>query len=114
MMLRAFGERRRIVVDGLNRLPGWRCVSPGGAFYAFPISSGTGIDSKTMQNKLLEEAGIATIAGTSFGAHGEGYLRLSYAADKTQIETALERIRGAETLNKVEGGYLLPPPLPIF
>jgi aspartate/methionine/tyrosine aminotransferase len=92
MMLRAFGERRRIVVDGLNRLPGWTCVSPGGAFYAFPNISGTGIDAKTLQNKLLEEAGIATIAGTSFGVHGEGYLRLSYAADRTQIETALERI----------------------
>jgi aspartate/methionine/tyrosine aminotransferase len=91
-MQRAFAERRKIVVDGLNKIKGWRCVSPGGAFYAFPNISGTGLDSKTMQTRLLEKAGIATIAGTSFGSYGEGYLRLSYAADKREIETALERI----------------------
>jgi len=91
-MQRAFAERRKIVVDGLNRLPGWRCVSPGGAFYAFPNITGTGLDAKTMQTKLLEEAGVATIAGTSFGAYGEGFLRLSYAADKREIERALARI----------------------
>jgi aspartate/methionine/tyrosine aminotransferase len=91
-MLAAFAERRQLVVDGLNRLPGWRCVQPGGAFYAFPNITGTGIDSKTMQTKLLEQAGVATIAGTSFGAHGEGFLRLSYAADKRDIQRALERI----------------------
>jgi aspartate/methionine/tyrosine aminotransferase len=91
-MQRAFAERRKIVVDGLNKIKGWRCVSPGGAFYAFPNISGTGLDSKTMQTRLLEKAGIATIAGTSFGSYGEGFLRLSYAADKREIETALERI----------------------
>ncbi len=91
-MQKAFAERRQIVVDGLNKIPGWRCVSPGGAFYAFPNISGTGLDSKTMQTKLLEKAGIATIAGTSFGSYGEGFLRLSYAADKREIETALARI----------------------
>jgi len=91
-MQKAFAERRKIVVDGLNKIPGWRCVSPGGAFYAFPNITGTGLDSKAMQTKLLEKAGIATIAGTSFGSHGEGFLRLSYAADKREIETALERI----------------------
>ena len=91
-MLAAFAERRKIVVDGLNRLPGWRCVSPGGAFYAFPNISGTGLDAKTLQTRLLEQAGVATIAGTSFGAFGEGFLRLSYAADKTDIERALARI----------------------
>lgn len=91
-MQKAFAERRQIVVDGLNKIPGWRCVSPGGAFYAFPNISGTGLDSKAMQTKLLEQAGIATIAGTSFGSYGEGFLRLSYAADKREIETALARI----------------------
>jgi aspartate/methionine/tyrosine aminotransferase len=91
-MLAAFAERRQIVVDGLNRLPGWRCVSPGGAFYAFPNISGTGVDAKTMQTRLLEQAGVATIAGTSFGSYGEGFLRLSYAADKRDIERALARI----------------------
>ena len=91
-MQKAFAERRQIVVDGLNKIPGWRCVSPGGAFYAFPNITGTGLDSKAMQTKLLEKAGIATIAGTSFGSYGEGFLRLSYAADKREIETALARI----------------------
>jgi aspartate aminotransferase len=91
-MQRAFAERREIVVKGLNQLKGWRCVSPGGAFYAFPNITGTGLDSKAMQTKLLEQAGIATIAGTSFGSYGEGFLRLSYAADKRDIERALERI----------------------
>jgi aspartate/methionine/tyrosine aminotransferase len=91
-MQRAFAERRQIVVDGLNKLPGWRCVSPGGAFYAFPNITRTGLASKAMQTKLLEQAGIATVAGTSFGAYGEGFLRLSYAADKRDIERALERI----------------------
>ena len=91
-MLAAFAERRQIVVDGLNRLPGWRCVSPGGAFYAFPNITGTGVDAKTMQTRLLEQAGVATIAGTSFGSYGEGFLRLSYAADKRDIERALARI----------------------
>ena len=91
-MQRAFAERREIVVRGLNQLPGWRCVSPGGAFYAFPNITGTGFDSKAMQTRLLEQAGVATIAGTSFGSYGEGFLRLSYAADKRDIERALERI----------------------
>ncbi len=91
-MQRAFAERRKIVVDGLNKIKGWRCVSPGGAFYAFPNITGTGLDAKTMQTKLLEQANIATIAGTSFGSYGEGFLRLSYAADKKDIERALERI----------------------
>ena len=92
-MVSAFDERRRVIVDGLNDIPGVTCRTPGGAFYAFPNISGTGLASHEMQDRLLEEAGVATIAGTSFGAYGEGYLRFSYANTVENIETALARMR---------------------
>ncbi|MEM7444460.1 MAG: pyridoxal phosphate-dependent aminotransferase, partial [Pseudomonadota bacterium] len=66
----AFAVRRRLIVDGLNCLPGFRCAEPGGAFYAFPNVDGTGLDASTLQRGLLEDVGVATIAGTSFGANG--------------------------------------------
>ncbi len=91
-MMTAFDERRHVIVDGLNALPGVTCRMPGGAFYAFPNITGTGMDSATFQQRLLEEAGVAAIAGTSFGAHGEGYVRFSYANSVENIERALERI----------------------
>jgi aspartate/methionine/tyrosine aminotransferase len=92
-MVSAFDERRGVIVDGLNDLPGVNCRTPGGAFYAFPNITGTGMDAHTLQNRLLEEAGVATIAGTSFGAYGEGYLRFSYANTVENIEAALGRMR---------------------
>ncbi|MGI9333518.1 MAG: pyridoxal phosphate-dependent aminotransferase [Gammaproteobacteria bacterium] len=92
-MVKAFDERRHVIVDGLNAMPGISCRTPGGAFYAFPNIQGTGMDAKTLQDRLLEEAGVATVAGTSFGAHGEGYLRFSYANSVENIERALERMR---------------------
>lgn len=92
-MVAAFAERRRYIVDALGGLPGFRCARPGGAFYAFPNVSGTGLDAKTLQTRLLEEAGVATIAGTSFGAYGEGFLRFSYAASLGELEEAVARIR---------------------
>lgn len=91
-MVAAFADRRRVIVDGLNALPGVRCIEPGGAFYAFPNITGTGLSARTLQHRLLEEAGVATIAGPSFGDAGEGYLRFSYAASVAAIETALERV----------------------
>ncbi len=91
-MVRAFDERRRVIVAGLNAIPGFRCATPVGAFYAFPSIAATGLDARTLQGRLLEEAGVATVAGTSFGAYGEGYLRFSYAASVESIRTALERI----------------------
>jgi len=91
-MMKAFDERRRIVVAELNRLPGVRCVDPGGAFYAFPNISGTGVAAKKLELALLEEAGVATIAGTSFGAYGEGFLRISYANSVENIRAAIGRI----------------------
>ncbi len=92
-MVAAFDERRSVIVDGLNDLPGVSCRTPGGAFYVFPNIAGTGMDAHTMQDRLLEEAGVATIAGTSFGAYGEGYLRFSYANSVENIEAALGRMR---------------------
>ena len=92
-MVAAFARRRSLIVDGLNRLPGVCCQTPGGAFYAFPNVEATGFRARDLQDRLLEEAGVATIAGTSFGVHGEGYLRFSYAASEAAIEKALGRIR---------------------
>jgi len=92
-MVDAFATRRRMIVDALNSLPGFRCVEPGGAFYAFPSIEGTGFDSRTLQAKLLDEAGVATIAGTSFGRQGAGYLRISYASGLPALAEAVERIR---------------------
>ena len=92
-MVRAFAERREMIVAALNGLPGFRCVRPGGAFYTFPNVTGTGYDARTFQAKLLEEAGVATVAGTSFGEFGEGYLRFSYANSREAIGEAIERIR---------------------
>ena len=92
-MVAAFAERRRMVVAAVNGLPGFRCARPGGAFYTFPNVTGTGLDARTLQGRLLEEAGVATIAGTSFGAFGEGYLRFSYANSSEAIAEAIDRIR---------------------
>ena len=92
-MVRAFDERRRTIVPALNQLPGVRCVEPGGAFYAFPNIEGTGMDARTLQDRLLDEAGVATVAGTAFGSAGEGFIRVSYAASLPRIHEALARIR---------------------
>ncbi|MDT8327003.1 MAG: pyridoxal phosphate-dependent aminotransferase [Roseovarius sp.] len=92
-MMMAFDARRSLIVDGLNSLPGVRCGDPGGAFYAFPNIEGTGLTAREAQNKFLDEAGVATVAGTSFGIHGEGYLRFSYANSSDNISEAIRRIR---------------------
>ena len=92
-MVEAFDERRKVIVEELNAIPGFRCIEPGGAFYAFPNITGTGISSRDLQDRLLEEAGVATVSGTSFGAYGEGYLRFSYANSVENIREAVRRIR---------------------
>ena len=91
-MVKAFTERREVIVKGLNDLPGITCRNPGGAFYTFPNITGTGMSAREIQNKWLEDLGVATVAGTSFGAFGEGYVRFSYAASLEEIESALARI----------------------
>jgi aspartate aminotransferase len=93
-MVKAFDARRKVVVEELNKLPGVSCVEPGGAFYAFPNISRTGLKAKEFERRLLEDAGVATVAGTSFGSYGEGYLRLSYANSTENIREAIGRMDG--------------------
>ncbi len=93
-MVEAFDKRRSVIIERLNALPGFRCAVPGGAFYAFPNIEGTGLGSRAMQDGLLNDAGVAIISGTSFGVHGEGYVRFSYAASIEEIEKAMDRIAG--------------------
>ena len=92
-MVRAFDERREVIVRELNALPGFSCPRPGGAFYAFPNIEGTGKTSRQLQDELLSGHGVAIISGTSFGIHGEGYVRFSYANSIPAIEEACARIR---------------------
>ncbi|MGI6368082.1 MAG: pyridoxal phosphate-dependent aminotransferase [Anaerolineae bacterium] len=92
-MVAAFRQRRDVIVEGLNSIPGITCRKPRGAFYVFPNITGTGLSSQQCEDLLLQEAGVAALSGTSFGIYGEGYLRLSYANSVENIEKAIERIR---------------------
>jgi aspartate/methionine/tyrosine aminotransferase len=94
-MVAEFRRRRDAIVHGLNQIPGFRCALPAGAFYAFPNVSGTGVPSKELADLLLNDAGVACLNGGAFGAHGEGYLRFSYANSLANIEEALSRIQKA-------------------
>lgn len=93
VMMKAFDERRHIIVDELNSVPGFSCIMPKGAFYAFPNITKTGYGAKELEEKLLHEAGVAILAGTSFGHLGEGYLRFSYASSVEEIRAAVGRVR---------------------
>jgi len=92
-MMRAFDERRKVIVEELNALPGFRCQRPAGAFYAFPNITGTGMSSRALQDLMLNQAGVATVSGTSFGEYGEGFIRFSYANSVDNIREAMRRIR---------------------
>ena len=91
-MVAAFRERRDVFVEGLNRIRGITCARPKGAFYVFPNITGTGMDSKTCADFFLNEAGVACLSGASFGQHGEGYIRFSYANSLDNIKMALDCI----------------------
>ena len=91
-MVAEFDRRRKVVVEGLNKLPGVSCVVPKGAFYAFPNIKRTGWKAKELANTLLNETGVVTIGGPDFGILGEGYLRLSYANSTENILKALGRM----------------------
>ncbi len=93
----AFLERRNVIVQGLNNIPGIKCAMPQGAFYAFPNIEGTGRKSEELAEDLLQKGGVACLSGTSFGKYGQGYLRLSYANSLPNICKALDRI--AEVLS---------------
>ena len=92
-MLEAFQRRGRFLADGLNGLPGVTCAVPKGAFYTLPDVSGVPLPFQELQQRLLEEAGVATIPGTSFGDNGAGHLRISSACKEATIGEALKRVR---------------------
>jgi aspartate aminotransferase len=92
-MLEEFRRRRDVIVAGLNDIPGVTCLEPQGAFYVFPNITDTGLTSMQLQNRLLNDAGVAALSGTAFGGWGEGYLRFSYANSVHNIEAALEAVR---------------------
>ena len=91
-MIAAFDRRRQVVTEILNALPGVSCITPKGAFYAFPNIAGTGWKAKPLASALLEEAGVALIGGPDFGIHGEGYIRVSYANSEENIRNAIDRV----------------------
>ena len=91
-MVAAFDRRQKIVTELLNTLPGVSCITPKGAFYAFPNVSETGWQAKPLANALLDQAGVALIGGPDFGVNGEGYIRLSYANSEENIRKAIGRM----------------------
>jgi aspartate aminotransferase len=96
-MVEEFRRRRDIIVAGLNEIPGISCLEPQGAFYVFPNITGTGLTSAELQARLLQDAGVAALAGTAFGPYGEGFLRFSYANSVENIRAALEAVRAQLT-----------------
>ncbi len=94
-MIEKFKVRRDLIVDGLNSIPGFKCLKPKGAFYAFANIKETGMSSKEMEQFLLEKAGVAALSGTAFGKYGEGYVRFSYANSEENIREAIRRIKEA-------------------
>ncbi|HMF25091.1 MAG TPA: pyridoxal phosphate-dependent aminotransferase [Pseudolabrys sp.] len=91
-MVSEFDKRRKVVIEGLNKLPGVSCATPKGAFYAFPNIKHTGWKAKALASSLLEDAGVAIIGGPDFGILGEGYVRVSYANSTENILKALDRM----------------------
>ncbi len=92
-MVAEFKQRRTLIVEGLNQLPGVSCIASGGAFYAFPNITATKRTAAEVADLLMNEAGVALLAGTAFGEYGEGYLRLSYATAEANLQEALHRMR---------------------
>ncbi len=92
-MMSAFNERRLFLTKALNEIPGFHCIKPLGAFYAFPNIQKTGVSAVDLQNRFLDRAGVATIAGSNFGSQGEGYIRFSYANSIDNIREAISRIK---------------------
>ena len=92
-MVKVFEHRRNLVVNGLNDIPGVRCKMPQGAFYAFPNIEGTGFGERELASRLLDEAGVAVLPGTSFGEAGKGFIRLAYTQSEDELKLGLERIR---------------------
>jgi len=96
-MVAEFRERRDLIVDGLNDIPGFDCLRPQGAFYVFPDVSGTGLSGAELADRLLHEAGVCVLAGTAFGGIGTNHIRISYANSRENLSEALARIRAFVT-----------------
>jgi aspartate/methionine/tyrosine aminotransferase len=92
-MVKVFENRRNLVVDGLNAIPGMRCARPEGSFYVFPNIEGTGFDEHALSDRLLAEAGVAVLPGTAFGAAGKGFIRLAYTQSEDELKLGLDRIK---------------------
>jgi aspartate aminotransferase len=92
-MMKKFDERRKLIYEGLNNLPGIECSLPGGAFYIFPNVKGTGMNGSEFAKKCMHEAGVAIVPGTAFGKTAIDYVRFSFAASKDNISQALENIK---------------------
>jgi aspartate aminotransferase len=92
-MMEAYRRRRDIIVAGLNEIRGIKCLKPGGAFYAFPNISGTGLTSEQFSTVMLEKAGVATCPGNYFGQAGEGFVRFCYANSEKNIQEAINRVK---------------------
>ena len=94
-MMKEYNERRNLIVNGLNAIPGIRCLSPGGAFYVFPNITQTGLTSEEFTELVLQKGGVAILPGSCFGPYGEGYVRLCYATSRENIIEGLRRIQNA-------------------
>jgi aspartate/methionine/tyrosine aminotransferase len=94
-MMAEYKARRDILVDGLNKVPGMRCLKPGGAIYVFPNITGTGLTSDQFAEYALDKAGVAVTPGTGFGKAGEGYVRLCYATSRERIAEGIRRLQTA-------------------
>jgi aspartate/methionine/tyrosine aminotransferase len=92
-MMEKFTQRRKLIHEGLNSLPGIECSLPGGAFYAFPKVIGTGMDGSEFCKRAMHEAGVAIVPGTAFGKTSKDYVRFSFAASQDNISNALENIK---------------------
>jgi aspartate/methionine/tyrosine aminotransferase len=92
-MVDEFRVRRDLVVDGLNAIPGVRCLRPHAAFYVFPDCSATGLDGAELADRLLHDAGVCVLSGTAFGQVGRSHIRISYANSRENLAEALRRIR---------------------
>lgn len=92
-MMQEYKERRDLLVNGLNELPGVKCINPGGAIYVFPNITKTGMDDETFANRMLEDAGVALLPGSNFGDYGKGFVRLCYANSRENINEGLARMR---------------------
>jgi len=92
-MVKVFEHRRNLVVESLNAMPGVRCATPQGAFYAFPNIEGTGFDERELADRLLSEAGVAVLPGTAFGHAGKGFIRIAYTQSEDELKLGLDRIK---------------------